>query len=367
MALAIFLKSDLESHSLEVITLENPDRVNAKEELLSSMEDIADNYDFAITLLSDKDFKQESHDWDQVLEAGFFIGSLGADRSFIVSNISKTLLPSHIRDIAIQFMGDLGDQNAPNWIDEGARISELLLQRISSKGPSPHHAQIPLLSYTELLYRERVNRIGGDLKEAAAVLVVDKAPSLDEAAALQIGSNILEMGIRYHYFLLLSEESIDKFLRGLQVALVARHAPQDSLMSISEYSRRAELIALYQDEILQDLKALSKSQMLRITMTAIPPTFGFRVHNANYPDDAAMYAHFLENGYLQWVTGKEASTAWSMIPDFVNTASSSIFTALTSPVYQLSTEQSGLMLTWISRAVNRYFKGIEQEVIQVLL
>ena len=297
-----------------------------------------------------------------IFEAGFFSAVIGRERCFLVSSVQQSELPSDLSGIiSIPFREptDLTDRIA--CAQASSEVSMVLRDIVQREGRSSFHARVPLLSIEELFQRERPYSQGGDLREGE-VIVCDTQPRAGVELALQIRNNI-DRGINYYYFLHFSDDTFDKIFQAMQVILVAGAGGAGHAM---DFNARVDMIKKEKDRILDDLRSICHSHSLRLTLLTEEPQLCFRLHNASNPELARMYARYHKRGFLLWSEGVTAVSVWRAVPKFIDDSEADRI-IIPMKYLHLSADETKLFERRLSRALSKYFPGIEEEVKQICI
>jgi hypothetical protein len=96
------------------------------------------------------------------------------------------------------------------------------------------------------------------------------------------------------------------------------------------------------------------------------PINSFRVHNASNTQLAKFYANYYNKGFAEWAEGSAATTLWRSLPKYLEPDTADrLFLPL--KYFALDGEKKGRLDTTLTRALSRYFPGIEPEVKQIFL
>jgi hypothetical protein len=295
-----------------------------------------------------------------VFDAGFLVAALGPERCFLVHSAKPSDLPSDFGEImAIPFEepADLSDRRA--CAQAFAPVAAVLKKMMQSKGRAPFHASVPLLSFAELFQRERPLLEGGDLREGQ-VIVCDTQPLAGVQYALQVYQN-MKSGISYRYFLLFTDDSLDRVFQSLQVMSVAGAGGAGSA---TDFLARVGIIKKESARVLEVLRDMCSSGSLRGTFFAFDPQVCFRVHNANDQELARYYARYFECGYALWAAGPSAWSLSHILPLYLEEDKMDrILIRLKQGDAQV--DKKNEFDRSLTRGLHRYFPGIEDEVRQL--
>ena len=368
LVLAEKLRDELRTEFCEATLWSEEGRLQPGETIIEMLEGAAEQYDFAVIILAKDDVitggkgeTLKARD-NCVFEAGLFMSAIGRKRCFLVNSVSQSDLPSDLSGIiSIPFEepANLSDRSACAQVT--ARVAAQLKDVVQRQGPSPYHARVPLLSVDELFRRERPRSEGGDL-EAGQVIVFDTQPWADVERAELLRRN-LDNGTSYHYFLLFSDDTIEKLSLALQMLA---WAGVGGAVGASDFRSRVDAIRNNKDRILDDLRGLCETGLLRVSLVVDDPIVCFRVHNASNPTLARFYTKYYKEGFVQWAEGQAAAALWRAFPKYLEDDTGDRF-FLPLKYGALNDEQKQRLEGTLSRMLGRYFPGMELEVRQICL
>jgi hypothetical protein len=285
------------------------------------VQETTDRVDFAVIVLTRDTFSADAASETQksgslwTFRAGILVGSLGADRCFLIYGGEDRDLPvpmSSMVSMRIEEPENLADKLACN--KSIAPAAREIAERVRRVGLSQREYCVPTMSPHEVWQRERLRADGGDL-EVGEIVVCDTQPTPDEKLIAQVRHNI-DKGIRYTYFFSFGRDSIEKVCQALQVIMV----PGGSADSIPDFNQRADTIRSEKARILRDMKQICDLGLLRVVFMPSRPQFIFRVHNASSRARAAVYLRYDGDGntrFIPWARGSAAESLWRSIPVFV--------------------------------------------------
>jgi hypothetical protein len=335
--------------------------------IIEMLEGAAAKYDFAVVILAKDDVMiggkgetLKARD-NCVFEAGLFMSAIGRKRCFLVNSVGQSDLPSDLNGIiSIPFKepANLGDHlECARAITKVAGELKSIVQR---EGPSGYHTRLPLLSVEEVFRRERPRSEGGDLS-GGEVVVCDVQPAADVARAEIVRHN-MDNGTSYHYFFQFSDDTVEKLCQALQMiawAGVGGAGPSD-------FRSRVDAITGKKDRVLDDLRTLCRTGLLRFSLIVDEPVLWFRAHNASNPAEAKLYTRHFEGGFVRWAEGQIAASLWRQLPKFLeDDTADRLFVSMRYEVF--GAEQRQRLSSTLSRVLSRYFPGMELEVKQVCL
>lgn len=240
-------------------------------------------------------------------------------------------------------------------------VAGVLKDKVQREGKSASHARIPLLSIAELFDRERPYEEGGDLRQGQ-VIVCDVQPMVDTKLALRVHHN-MDNGTAYHYFLYLTDDTIDRIGQSLQVILAAEFVDKSNIGSFSE---RLKAVRGEQSRVLDNLRSICSTRSLRFSLLTDEPLTRFRVHNASNEELARMFVRYQERGFLLWAEGRTAMAAWNALPRFLpDDETDRLFVPLRQ--FELKDHDKERFERGLDRTLRKYFPGMEGEVKQLIL
>jgi len=279
--------------------------------IIEMLEKATVKYDFAVIVLTKDDVlaSQRGNTLKTrdncIFEAGLFMSAIGRERCFLVTSVAQGDLPSDLGGIISKPFVE-----PPDLKDRGAcaqaisRVVSEIKDAVFNKGCSEARP----FSQAEILDREKLKRLGGDLDEDQVVVTAIQ-PALDYEPALQVRKN-MDGGINYVYFFHGSLDGATKISRLLQKVLLApmidpRQASDFKYVQ-SEASKEQN-----QNQILQDLKQMCERESLKICFLPAAPHLQFCVHNATSVYKAVLYFKRGDDKWLQWEKGEEAYQFWA--------------------------------------------------------
>jgi hypothetical protein len=342
--------------------------------IIEMLEGAAARHDFAVIILAKDDMmtrgeRETMRARDNcVFEAGLFISAVGLNRCFLVNSVGKSDLPSDLGGIvSIPFEEpvDLTDRSA--CAEAIASVAAQLKDAIQKEGPCPYHARVPLLSVDEVFKRE------GSLTPGQ-VVVCDTQPWAEIERMAVVRRN-MDAGIRYHGFFYSCDDTVEKICQALQMIVLAggggggggrqaenvnkNHQPSSAVS-------RVETIKSEKDRILNDLRFLRDESLLRISLMVDSPIYRFRVHNASEETLARFYANYYNKGFALWAEGQDATNLWRTLPKYLEEDTGDrLFVPLKDTAFD--DEKRAQLGNTLSRALNKYFPGMVEEIKQICL
>jgi hypothetical protein len=369
LTMAEWLQDALRTDFCEATVWCERDRLQSGEKAISELENASEEFDFAAVLLVKDDLMSEDtaksrHSRDNcIFESGHFTAINGRDRCVLIHGVQQQDLPAdlaNLQPIRIEEPADLTD--GPACARAIAPVADILKGLVAMKGRSGSHARVPLLSTAELFHRERPLRENGDLRDDGMVVVCDTQPIADIALVLQVRRN-MDSRTSYHYFLYLTEDSIDKTCQAIQVLLVGGLGLADIA---TDFNARVGCIKERRNDVLRDLESMCSNRKLRITFLTEEPQFCFRAHNASDPNLARVYARYMEHGFVLWAAGRTAVALWAGLPKWLSDDEPARI-LIQLRAFELEGENWNAFERRLDRGLHRYFPGMEREVKQVLL
>lgn len=198
--------------------------------------------------------------------------------------------------------------------------------------------------------------------DGGAIVVCDTQPWAEPGRAEVVRRNI-DNGTGYNYFLSFSEGTVDKICQSVQMIAWAGIG---GVTKPSDFKSRTDTIRNNKDPVLDDLRSLCQSSLLRVSLLVDDPIVCFRVHNATDPMSAQLYAKYSGGGFVRWEKGQSADALWRMFPQYrEEDKGDRIFLPMKYPA--LSAEQTQRLESILGRGLTRYFPGMELEVKQIFL
>ena len=328
-------------------------------------------YDFAVVILARDDVITVGHGEvlkardNCVFEAGLFISAIGRKRCFLVSSVSQKDLPSDLGGItSISFdeptdPADLADRSA--CAKAIASVAGCLKDIVQREGPLAYHSRVPLLSVDEVFRRERPQSDGGDLVDGQ-VVVCDTQPWAEIGRAGLFRHN-MDNGTSYHCFFYFSDDTIEKICQTLQ--MIAWAGVGDA-GEANDFNSRTNKITKAKDRVLSELWDLCQSGQLRYSFMVEEPINSFRVHNASNTQLAKFYANYYNKGFAEWAQGPAATALWRSLPKYLEPDTADrLFIPL--KFFALDDEKTQRLDNVLTRALGRYFPGMETEVKEIFL
>jgi hypothetical protein len=132
---------------------------------------------------------------------------------------------------------------------------------VQRTGRSGHYARWPLLSIHDVLLREQLHGDNGELSEGQ-VIVCDLQPDAGLEMALQARRN-LNGGVSYHYFVHLTDATIDMLLQTLQFILIGA---RDASGRAIDFDARIEAIKGERKRVLNELSGICRARNLLVSL-----------------------------------------------------------------------------------------------------
>jgi hypothetical protein len=297
--------------------------------IIEMLENAAERIDFAVIILARDDVMvKETGDTlkardNCVFEAGLFIRALGRERCFLVNSVEQRDLPSDLGGIiTLQFKEppDLCDRDAC------AKAIQSVSAEIKDVVARSGIAKRRLLSGTELMAREKLQKKGGKLDEDQVVVTAIQPLEVSYEPALQVRQNI-DDGVRYIYFFQGNPNGAERICRLLQMLLLAPIFAEsnDSEKKPHNFQYRRSAVEKEQNrnKIMQDLKKICALESLKIYFLPAAPILQYCIHNATSVDNAVLYfkheEKFMHGAtgekayFMQWATGEKASRFWDEV------------------------------------------------------
>jgi hypothetical protein len=369
LVLAEKLRDELRTDFADPILWSEESRGQPSATIIEMLETAAKRYDFAVIILARDDVLTSAQGSilkardNCVFEAGLFMSAIGRERCFLVTSVNSQDLPSDLRgviSIAFTEPGDLQDRKACSEAVRG--VAAQLKDVVQRAGPSPSHADLPLISVDELFRRERPVSEGGDLV-AGNVVVCETQPWAEVNRPATVRRNI-DHGTSYQYFFHLSDDTIDKVCLSLQI--IAWSGVLDSKDSENDFKARLNLIKTRRKRVRTDLLDICRSGRLRISFVPDEQPFYFRVHNASNPAKARYYARYGEDGFVLWCEHEQATTLWRQLHRWLaEDKGDQFFIPLVYPNF--IDAQKKMLQSAFERGLRRYFPGLEDELLLMIL
>jgi hypothetical protein len=287
-------------------------KLTGAETKIEALEASAKVYDYAVIIFTKADLRAGGQDLrsrdDCVFNAGLFMASLGRQRCVLLSSVEKDALPSDLGGIIFQKF--IEPDNLTNYdnsrpaIQPAAAVIQAWVQRTSTgRGP----ANRPL-THDAILDRERLDKLGGMLREDQVVVASVQPPSLEYQAAKQVRMN-MESNIRYLYFFQGDLDGADKIPQLLQLLLLTDFLEEKDADS---FKTRRDLIMTNGDKIVELVKDICDSDKLNIFFLGDPVYPEFSIHNAANDKDARLYFKRDDHYFIEWASGANAYRFWRM-------------------------------------------------------
>jgi hypothetical protein len=365
LTLAKELRENLQTDYCEATLWSDEDRSQPSATIDEMLDRAILQYDFAAVILARDDIiirgrddasARRSRD-NCVFEAGLFMAALGRNRCYIINSVKNQDLPSDFGGmISIPFdePANLTDTQACSQAITTA--ATVLLRTIKSEAWSAPHA-VRFLSDAEIFHRERLDYDGGYLREGGSVVVYDTQPMAGVELSLQIRHNI-DAGISYYDLIHFGDDSVEKLCQSLQVILVAGVGGTEKA---TDFKSRIGTIMEKQNEILDDLQNICHSRHLVVSFFRDEPHMCFRIHNANSPALAQLYARHQKFGFILWLEGRGAVSIWERLPALIaDNSQDRLFVPLS--FLGLNDDNKKHFERSLDNSLSRYFPGIEGKV-----
>ncbi len=369
LVLAEKLRDELRTNFADPILWSEESRSQPSATIIEMLETAAKRYDFAVIILARDDVLTSAQGSilkardNCVFEAGLFMSAIGRERCFLVTSGNSQDLPSDLRgviSIAFTEPGDLQDRQACSEAVRG--VAAQLKDVVQRAGPSPSHANLPLISVDELFRREQPASEGGSLV-AGNVVVCETQPWAEACRSATVRHNI-DHGTSYQYFFHLSDDTIDKICLSLQV--IAWSGVGSSQEDDTDFKARVNLIRSKRKRVRADMLDICHSGRLRISFFLDDQSFYFRIHNASNPTQARYYARYSESSFALWCENEQATAMWRQMYRWLSKDNGArLFIPLTYP--QLDNTQKVMLRSSFERGLRRYFPGLEEDLMTIIL
>lgn len=365
LVLAEKLRDELHTDFCEATLWSDVGKSRPGATIVEMLENAAVEHDFAVIILARDDVvSKDASDAgvrkardNCVFEAGLFMAALGRERCFLANSVEQRDLPSDLSGvISIPFKEPANLASRDASAQAIRTVSAVLKDAVQRLGRAPARRHASLLSVDEVFSRERPQSEGGDLREGQ-IVVCDVQPMTRPDLAIRIRHN-LDHGVSYLYFLHGSEDTVEKVLQLLQVALVTDPATEDIL----DFRHRTETVLKEKTRVLDELERICEMRSLRISFLPEEPTTRFRIHNASDRELARLYMKFRGQWYVPWEEGSEAVKVWQQLPRYFAPATEKCLFVRLKEGIDLEESEKRLVENAVNRALARYFPGIEDEV-----
>jgi Predicted nucleotide-binding protein containing TIR-like domain len=272
-------------------------------------------YDYAVILFAKADLlireagqDSKSHD-DCVFEAGLFMAALGRQRSVLFTSGEPNALPSDLGGISGTRFTEPDDlasyEKCRPAVQAIASAVQASVQRIAaSRSP----ANRPL-TRDDILNRERMESLGGVLREDQVVVASVQPPELGYQAANQVRTN-MDSNIRYVYFFQGNYDATDKIPQLMQLILLVGLLDEKDATS---FKARRELVDRYAKNILELANDMCLSDKLNIFFLGDAVYPEFCIHNAANDKFATIYFKRDDDYFIEWAAGQQAYRFWTTI------------------------------------------------------
>jgi len=286
---------------------------------IETLEQMRDEYDFAVVFLSKNDILLPDQDdnlklrEDCAFEAGFLAAAIGRNRCMFIKSIGETDTPLSNLDGLCRYSfiepeGVCGQREdylrctkaleklMPAIKDNVERVRKAALLGGSGTG---------VITREELLAREQFQGQGGQLIRDQVVVASGQARELDLSSAKRVRSN-LDIPIQYVYFVQGNRVAADQIPRMLQTILLAKSlAPGEENLP----RRRVELVKDNSKKLLEDLNDICTNDKLNVFFLSERLDWEYCIHNADNRDFAKMYAQH-EDSFIEWSSGPATQLFW---------------------------------------------------------
>ena len=312
--LAEKLRDQLDTHYSEADLLRDAISSGTAETNVEMLEGIAEDSDFAVIILDALDVHVSVTggslgERDNLLfEAGLFIAALGREHCFVANGTGVSYLPPDLEGIKVlRFAepdpGKLRDREA--CADAVRSVGSEILNRV---GRAQRGRDRPLSQVT-LMAREK-KRPAGELEEGHVVVTVTQPLEITYAAACQVRGN-MKVGIGYAFYFHGDPDRLTRICRLLQMLLLA---PMLEGEQEAEFACRLEKLqrAAIQAQILDDLKFMRDTELLKVYLVARAPALQYVIHNATSETDAILYLKRRDH-FIEWERGGPAYQIWQEV------------------------------------------------------
>jgi hypothetical protein len=281
---------------------------------IEALEQLTKEYDFATIILAEADVHArglgddlKTRD-DCLLEAGFFMATIGWDRCFLLCSVNEKDLPSNLKGIILINFKEPADLTDREMCEEAIQNSSAIIKDVVQnvrKEDTRRGVATRRLSRDELLEREQLNPLG-ELQEDQVVVASVQPLELGYKAALQVRNN-LDYNIRYVYFFQGNNDAAEKIPQLLQLMLLARILkPEEEKL----FQRRRELVEANPDTIIDALKDISVNDKLNVYFLQETLDVEYCIHNATSDKFGRLYLKHEEDDFIEWKSGKNAYDFW---------------------------------------------------------
>jgi hypothetical protein len=272
-------------------------------------------YEYAVIIFTNADalIKASGQDLksrdDCVFEAGLFMATLERQRCTLLSFVDKSDLPSDLGGIVYlkyHEPEDLADyEKCRQVVQAGAGQIKAWVQRTST-GRIPGNRP---LTRDAILKRERMENVGGLLREDQVVVASVQPPELEYAVAKQVRQN-MDNNIRYVYFFHGNQDAIDKIPQLLQLLCLTEFLDEKDAGS---FKTRNNLITTHHDEIIKLVKDMCYDDKLNIFFLSDPVYPEYCIHNAASDRASRLYYKRDDDYYIEWASGGNANRFWRAV------------------------------------------------------
>lgn len=339
--------------------------------IIEMLEIAVADYDFIVLILTRDDlfFKELGNvnklndTFNCAFEAGLFMGALGQDRFFLISNIEPKALPVAFRSVthfSFSQPDNLEDYNeCSKAIKNISKIGDIL-KKVERKGKLPERLRLNLLSFEEVLERQKPMAIGGELVESLVVYLLNEPPEVDYKFATQVKNN-MEAGVEYCFFLPPADTIAEKIWNLFQMIILAFFINKEK--SVESLEDRLILLKKNKALVLEKIKYLADRDYLNIFFCPTGFSFPLLLHNASNAFEAKTYLMYGDRGFMKWAESKETVMTWmnlkSLYPADADLAKGIFHSTL---FYDLYSDQGSGFRNKLDDQLRKYFPDIHNKV-----
>jgi predicted nucleotide-binding protein len=295
--------------------------------IIEMLEKASAKYDFAVIILAKddvmvKDIGKSLKARDNcIFEAGLFMGALGRERCFLVVDVKEEDLPSDLGGIIHQEFSEPENLGTPQ--EDRSECAKAIAHAVQSIKDYIDHARkqgdtarnkslVNLLSWRDLLEKEKLATQGGNLEEGQVVVTETQPVETKYLPASRVRQNI-DQGVSYIYFFHGDELGAQRICWLLQMILLAPMFKSSSEKEANDFDTRQKKVKEGKTQVLEDLRKICTNQSVKIIALPDRPILQYCIHNANNPATARAYLKCKDDKYLEWATGSEAFEFWKAI------------------------------------------------------
>ncbi len=336
-------------------------KLTGAETKIEALERSVKVYNFAVIIFTKADLLVRGQDLrsrdDCVFNAGLFMASLGRQKCVLLSSVEKDALPSDLGGIIVQKFIEPDsltnyDKCRPAIQPAAALIQAWVQRNATGRGPADRP-----LTRDAILERERMESLGGALREDQVVVASVQPPSLEYQAAKQVRMN-MESNIRYVYFFQGNLDGADKIPQLLQLVLLIDFLEEKDAGS---FKTRRDLITTYGNEIVELVRDICLNDKLNIFFLGDPVYPEFSIHNAANDKDARLYFKRDDHYFIEWASGADAYRFWCMTKKRNRVDDQGSPGAIFHPGRDFGLDE-GIFQRHLSMAMRRYFGDIAEDV-----